>query len=149
MVYRTPSDKEYKAYDGGHCHRLWYALPETWQCPGCHRNKRDILRWTRRKVSGKTWDGWIAPLCKHHDHSGSDRFPETVICQDCNSVDGAVKRRLRLPDDWSFSPEEIRQFISPLPNAPHTDKKRFLNYDVAASIFEKVSKNEHPKTNHL
>lgn len=137
MIYRTPSDKEYRSYDGGHCKHLWHDLSEEWQCPGCNRSKREILRWRERNVNGNTFNGWIAPLCKHHDHSSLDRFHETVICGDCNSVDGAIKRKLRLPESWSFSPNEIRQFITPIANAKHTDKARSLKYKVAASIFDR------------
>lgn len=134
--YKTPSDKEFNEYNGEHCRNLWESIDNTWKCPGCHREKRDILRWTQRKPHNQVFYGWIAPLCLHHDHSNTNRFPETLICGDCNSADGTAKRKLKLPKNFSFSPDEIRHFISPVPNAPHTDKKRSLDYDTAESIFK-------------
>ena len=113
---RIPTDSEYQNYNGGHCQNLWRQTSESWCCPSCGRNKREILRWTRRKVAGRSFWGWIAPLHNHHDHSTLNRFPRTLICGDCNSADGLAKKELNLPSDWSFSPGEIRQFVTAIPH---------------------------------
>jgi len=135
MKFRQiPTDQDYENYDGGHCKILWNNRPPNWHCPGCDRNKREILRWTYRNVNGNFFWGWIAPLATHHDHSGNNRFPETVICQDCNSADGAAKRKWHLPSKWSFSPSEIRQFINPTPHATHE-----INHQKALSIYRSIS----------
>src|SRR5205807_6453689 len=114
MQHRIPTDEEFRAYDGADCRNLWNRLGDDWNCPGCGRSKREILRWTRRKP--KPWKdineiymGWMAGLTKHHDYSapllsGLGRFKDTIICDQCNSADGRMKRDLRLPDDFSFSP---------------------------------------------
>lgn len=127
-MLRVPTDDEYATYDGAHCFHLWRGLPETWRCPGCDRAKREILRWTLRTPMGQRFWGWMAGLHRHHDHgvdylqglsSGHGRFPITTICDQCNSADGAAKRRLGLPDDFSFSPGEIRQFVTAVPHGKH------------------------------
>lgn len=62
---------------------------------------------------------------RHHDHSvpllsvGIPRFPETVICDQCNAADGVSKRHLKLPRDFSFSPAEIRSFVIAVPHGKH------------------------------
>src|SRR3546814_10453770 len=60
----------------------------------------------------------MAGLHEHHDHArswdgiGVARFQPTVLCDQCNSADGAAKRRLKLPNNFSFSPAEIARFRS-------------------------------------
>ena len=49
MVIRRPTELEYAAYDGMHCHGLWRATPESWRRPGCGRSKRGILIWGVRE----------------------------------------------------------------------------------------------------
>jgi hypothetical protein len=85
--------------------------------------------------------GFRLSLVRHHDHAASPtkiidgRFPVTIICSDCNSVDGKVKRVF--PDlknrAWSFSPQEIRRVIEPRPHRSHR-----IDYELAASIAERI-----------
>jgi hypothetical protein len=42
-----------------------------------------------------------------------------VLCDQCNAADGAAKRRLKLPDNFSFSPVEIAQFVTATPHGKH------------------------------
>lgn len=134
---RVPTMDEYLQYDGAHCRNLWRSLSEDWECPGCGRTRFQIMRWTKRyrdkdPKTGRSVDpymGWMAALHEHHDHGVDDlpyllqdraeRFPRTVICDHCNAADGRVKRLLKLPRDFSFSPEEIRQFVRVTPHAGH------------------------------
>jgi len=121
---RIPTDDEYKAYDGAHCARLWESLSETWRCPGCLRSKREIMRWTKRKARPdlgitKDYFGWMAGLHRPYDLSYS-QFSETVICDHCNMAGGSAKRKLGLPENFSFSPAEIRRFVKPKPHQGHT-----------------------------
>ena len=78
--------------------------------------------------------GWIAPLVRHHDHSIFNRFPETIICGDCNSADGRAKQKLSLPSNWSFSPADIRQFIETRPHAGYR-----INYQKAKDLYNMVN----------
>lgn len=75
--------------------------------------------------------GFTAPLTRHHCH-GEGRFPQTVICGDCNSADGAVKRKLKLPASWSFSPTELSRFVS----TPVHSGKTSIDYEIARLIYE-------------
>jgi rubredoxin len=139
---KVPTPEEYSTYDGAHCFRLWASLSETWHCPACGRSKFEILRWTtryRRTRDGgrEPYKGWMAGLHGHHDHSvgpvdseSRGRFPVTVICDQCNSADGRAKRILEIRDDFSFSPEEIRQFVVPTPHGRHR-----LDLDEASRIY--------------
>jgi hypothetical protein len=122
-----PTPIEFQCYDGGSCHKLWKDLDANWRCPACGRCKYQILRY---KGGSPTYNGnpevasnLIAPLARHHDHSrernvdtGKTRFKEAIICQDCNSADAAVKTQLGLPQDFSFSPNEIGDFVLGIPH---------------------------------
>ena len=139
MAMRKPTQLEFLEYDGAHCFQLWKILPAEWRCPGCDRSKFEVLRWTKRYFKlgvGKcpAYMGWMAGLHRHHDHAqgyvdqGLGRFPETVICDQCNSSDGTAKRRLSLPQNFSFSPSEIREFITATPHGRHSlDLQRAKN----------------------
>jgi hypothetical protein len=59
------------------------------------------------------------------------RFPPTVICAGCNAADYWAKRRLGLPQRFSFAPEEIRQFVRSTAHGPHR-----VDYDVARRLWE-------------
>jgi ssDNA-binding Zn-finger/Zn-ribbon topoisomerase 1 len=158
---RIPTREDYEAFDGAHCDKLWRELGEGWRCPACDRTKFEVMRWTRRRRrtnSGPNapyihFMGWLAAFHRHHDHQGdfdrgimlegewihspSRRFEETVICDQCNTVDGFVKRRLGLPADWSYSPEEIRRFVTATPHGNHVvdfvEARRI--YDAETDIF--------------
>jgi hypothetical protein len=131
---RQPTDVEYAAYDGMHCHGLWRTTPESWRCPCCNRSKRGILQWGQRVGSNaKTYGpvGWKAGLHKHHDHGSYRRFPQTLICGACNAADGRAKRSLGLSADFSFSPSELRQMISAADNQPV-----IVDLNMARQIYE-------------
>jgi len=137
MKKRIPTDKDYQFYDGAHCPLLWNQLDDAWQCPGCGRTKRQIMRWTFRTPYGRRFWGWLAGLCEHHDHSsqeyGQGRFLPMIICNQCNNCEGYVKHRLKLPDNFSFAPEEIREFISATPHDKHK-----INLSKAKAIYERL-----------
>jgi hypothetical protein len=122
MAIKIPTIEDYRTYDGAHTYQLWNGLSDSWSCPGCGRTKFEIMRWTTRYFKrgiGKCspYKGWMAGLHRHHDHAGEygssfTRFSATIICDQCNSSDGCIKKQLKLPQDFSFSPEEIRQFVT-------------------------------------
>ncbi|OZY85151.1 hypothetical protein CBP51_14265 [Cellvibrio mixtus] len=58
------------------------------------------------------------------------RFPDAVICLQCNSADGAVKRKLKLHKEFSFSPEELSLFIKATPHGKHE-----IDYEIARAIY--------------
>jgi hypothetical protein len=129
---RRPTDAEYAAYDGMHCRWLWRETPESWRCPACGRSKRGILVWGKRVGSNAANYGPVgfkAGLHEHHDHGSSlgdcdfeglgARFRPVVICGSCNTADAIAKRDVGAPDNFSFSPEEIRRFVIARDNHGH------------------------------
>lgn len=145
-VIRIPTDQEFAAYNGEHCHILWKGLPAGWRCPGCDRTKLEIMRWTRRQRHGQpAFMGWMAGLHQHHDHaedppfSKTGRFKKETICDQCNSVDGLAKLKLGLPESFSFSPLEIRQFIATAPHGRHK-----IDLDKARGIYARLNPDSAP-----
>ncbi len=139
-MIKVPSADDFQRYDGAHTRNLWHSVGPDWHCPACDRSKFEILRWSRRfPNSPSPIEGWIAPLHGHHDHgqgmffSDRGRFPRTVICDQCNSVDGQAKRGCGLPKDFSFAPSEIKQFIHATPHGRHT-----IDFKMARSIYERL-----------
>ncbi|TFY93616.1 hypothetical protein DYL61_13425 [Pseudomonas nabeulensis] len=53
------------------------------------------------------------------------------MCNQCNAADGAAKRRLQLPQNFSYSPEELGRIITAVPHSAHK-----LDYDVALAIYQ-------------
>lgn len=138
-MIKKPSDQEYLEYDGGHCSGIWKDLDELWRCPSCKRNKREVMMWVKRKSSDRQPDGWSSPLTRHHDHSDNKRFKRTIICGVCNSADGNVKAKWGLPSDFSFSPEEIGLFVTPVFHAKHKN----IDFDKAKSIYDSLQNINH------
>lgn len=144
---KIPTEADFQAYDGHHCHVLYNSLAPGWRCPACGRSPFQILRWTERfpDVPAMRHFGWVVGLHRHHDHAGDGvggrmpgtspfaRFPETVVCESCNAADATVKRNLKLPKEFSYSPEEIGAFVEPVPHGWH-----IINYLQAARIYEWV-----------
>jgi predicted Fe-S protein YdhL (DUF1289 family) len=146
MKIKIPSQEDFNNFNGRSCHKLWNQLEINWKCPGCNRTKFELMRWTEvtdlqyKGSTKKKSKGWSANLHRHHDHSqnkcvdyGEGRFNETIICCDCNSADSAAKKKLHLPEYFSFSPAEINQFIKPIAHGKHE-----INYDIAKNIFMKL-----------
>lgn len=136
-MIKKPNDQEYLEYDGGNCSVIWKSLDDNWKCPSCKRTKREVMRWGKRKQSGRTFEGWIAGFHKHHDHSGHKRFSKTIICALCNSADGNAKAKLGLPANFSFSPEDIGLFVTPTPYGKHK-----IDFEKAKNIYDKLQQPE-------
>lgn len=137
---RVPTPDEIASFNGMHCHRKYHeAVASKWRCPSCGRSAQQLIRWT--EIRGPYWRanfadsygmGFTATIVDHHCH-GSGRFPRTRLCGDCNSADGAVKRRWRLPEHWSFSPAELALFVSVAPHSGETH----IDHEVAINIFRR------------
>lgn len=124
---RIPTAEEFAAFDGEHCRTLWTTCAADWRCPGCNRTRFELLRWTKKiwypgigPDRTKPYWGWKAALHRHHDHARPARFDETVVCDQCNSLDAIVKRYFGgIRPEFSYSPDEIRQIVSPAPHRSH------------------------------
>jgi hypothetical protein len=139
-----PTLDDFLKYTGAHTPALWQSVGDTWVCPACRRTKFEQLRWTTRNPrSLDRFKDWIAPLHTHHDHAaghfgpGRPRFPATVMCDQCNAADGQAKKRLGLPPNFSFSPEEIGRFIVATPHQPHV-----VDLVLAAAIYAQLCEQE-------
>jgi rubredoxin len=125
MSPRSPTDEEYRNHQGSHCKQKWAALADTWLCPGCNRSKRQIMEYKPGIGEGrvKTPVAWRSALHTHHDHRADigliSRFAPVIICGACNRADGEAKRRLKLPEWFSFAPREIAYFVQPVINGLH------------------------------
>ena len=149
LLRRIPSWEEYLSFDGAHCQQLWAKLNDHWRCPCCERTRYQLLRWTMLYPNKPhRREGWAVGLHTHHDH-GTDlyvrkpllgephritTFAPAIICEQCNSADGAVKRRLGLPPSFTFAPLEIRQFVWPTPHGKH-----IIHYERAQMIYHHVT----------
>ena len=124
---KIPTEKEFAEYVHETNPEIWNALRSDWRCPVCGRLKSELLRW---KPSGASGGRWTCSLHLHHDHG--NRWRERVlVCGDCNTADGIAKRLLHLPSSWSFSVDELREFVVCEPNGS-IEK---IDLDVASDIF--------------
>ncbi len=140
-ITKIPTLEDFQNYDGLHCHILWRKVGDHWICPICDRTKYQIMRWTMRfPTKPNRFEDWVAVLHRHHDHSesvrgvGNGRFPATIVCDQCNSADGLAKRKLGLPENFSFSPDEIRYFVTATPHGKHK-----VSFEIARRIYEELT----------
>jgi hypothetical protein len=78
-------------------------------------------------------------IVEHHCHkfdwltgdATKCRFEPTEICGECNTAGGLVKAKFQLPEDFSFSPDEIRQFVKCTPHSGKTE----IDYEKAHAIY--------------
>lgn len=135
LAAKVPTEADFLGFNGAHCRNLYATLPPYWRCPCCNRSKFQVLRWTTLYPDKPEIrrEGWAAGYHRHHDHGeriDGRRFEPTVICEQCNSTDGAIKRKFKLPDNFSFSPTEIGQMVTAFAHGKH-----LVDYDVACAIY--------------
>ncbi len=124
----------------------FFDVPADWRCPCCFRSKAEFARLDK---SGNL----LCSIHWHHDHAidaytkhmqgdpgawaalvqSCLRFPRTLICNDCNTVEGNVKNEINAPEDFSFAPYEIASFISVRPNAAHVADRALADRAYAAA----------------
>lgn len=140
--------KEHGALDLG-ATANFFEVSHEWCCPSCHRTKSEQARLDKN-------GNLLAAIHNHHDHMGDGaydcipsiphgsvewrdrlgydslrsnfrRFPDTLICNDCNVVEGAAKKVCGAPEKFSFTPFEISTFIIVENNRAHRiDAERLL-----------------------
>lgn len=125
---------------------LWWAMtPQSWVCPACDRSKPELVRLNKngdlmcRLVEHHDHMGDVLQTQFQRHSVSRDKvvatdlaeefakrsaamvsaYDNTIICNDCNNADPRAKKIIGAPDDFSFSPAEIRQFISVRANEPH------------------------------
>lgn len=135
---RIPTATDIAAFAGMHCGAKYrHAVQTGWRCPCCDRSAHELIRWSfingqwwREKFGDEHGMGWTISIVRHHCH-GAGRFDATIICGDCNSADGAAKRKLKLPPTWSFTPAEIAQFVTCTPHSGRT----LIDHDMAHRLY--------------
>jgi hypothetical protein len=140
---RVPTPDDLANFSGVHCAAKWKkARDMNWRCPSCGRDAHQIVRWSyingttmRRLYGDEHGMGWTTAIVTHHCHSDR-RFHSVLLCGDCNSADGAAKRKLKLPADWSFSPDEIGQFATVTPYSGKTT----IDFETAQMIYDEMTR---------
>ncbi|ARL21174.1 hypothetical protein [Burkholderia pseudomallei] len=123
----------------------WACTPMEWTCPACGRSKPEIVRLNTnghlmcRLVEHHDHMKDLVKAeferqCKAQKVIVADEFARrfaarasqmvsaydnAIICDDCNAADPMAKAAVGTHKDFSFSPQEIRRFVRPRPNAPH------------------------------
>lgn len=112
----------------------FFDTTSDWLCPVCFRSKDELARLDKN-------GNLLCAIHSHHDHFGDlamsrirdaaagtrthalndgfYRFPNTLICNDCNVIEGYAKSTIETSAVFSFAPHEIGTFIIVTPNAPH------------------------------
>lgn len=141
---RIPTAEEIASFSGMHCAYKWKTLGPTWRCPSCGRMRNELIRWSlirgpffKQAYGDQYGMGFTVSLTEHHCHRLEPpyRFEPTIICGDCNSADGAAKRKLRLPATWSYTPCEIGSFTTVKPFSGKTG----IDYEKAWTIWQASS----------
>ncbi|CAI3149614.1 hypothetical protein MWMV8_MWMV8_01800 [Acinetobacter calcoaceticus] len=125
--------------------KWWVITPTDWSCPVCHRKKSEIVHVNElnylvghlhehhdhmKDIVKKLFE----KACKKKEKIIADELSErfatkiafaleaydnTVICADCNKADGIAKQLVKTNFNFSFSPNEISEFIIIQPNVEH------------------------------
>jgi hypothetical protein len=174
--------KERLGVDRFHMVSWWVMTAQDWTCLGCGRNKVDIARTNNqgeamchlhehhdhmKEVLERRFNEFAVAraevvadeVCKSFASRSAAMiiaYESTVVCADCNNADTVAKRLVGTPDDFSFSPQEIRQFVISAPNRTHevdettarmiweSQKPTFeLRMRIASRIAEIAASNEH------
>ncbi|WP_443749462.1 hypothetical protein [Asticcacaulis solisilvae] len=131
VTVEAPSPEEVAAYDGGGgAEGLWREAPADWRCPGCGRNRIEILR--RSKNRKRKWSGKMLRhteyVCGETFDEDQDTYDETidhevthVICSDCASIAPEVKRRNAdlSTGNLLLQLRDMKAVLTSKPNQPH------------------------------
>lgn len=136
----------------------WASTPTWWSCPACGRDKAKIFRLSSTNVLlarldwhhdhleerlkpmlkakfGEKWVDRVLPATgRLQDRLNAmiARFEPGLVCIDCNNVDGRFKAEFDDISPWlSFSPKEIRTFITPRPHMEHE-----IDFKAARNLYE-------------
>ena len=123
----------------------WVETPTHWICPGCGRGKLDVARLnTKGEIMChlvEHHDHMKDVLKRRFQEISINRekviasaeaekfakrssmmisaFENTIVCVDCNNADAVAKKAVSAHSDFSFSSQELRQFINSTSNQPH------------------------------
>lgn len=151
--YRSRKIVERFHAKGFDVNRWWVMTSYDWTCPCCNRNKEDLVRVNRHNYLighlhehhdhmsdyvekkfieiSESLDEVVADIMAEkfikRTAFALSAYDHTIICLDCNMADGEAKKILGLPEEFSFSPNEISEFIIKSPNKMHQiDKEKAM-----------------------
>lgn len=130
---------------GAFLNKWWVLTPKDWSCPVCLRKKREIFHLNEKNyLIGHLHEHHdhmkdvvkelFKKACKQQSEIIADvhsekfitkiaytleAYDNTVICSDCNKADGIAKKLIKTDPNFSFSPNEIAEFIICQPNVEH------------------------------
>lgn len=125
-----PTDADVEAHDGGAEPKLWARIDAAWRCPGCDRDRKGLVR--RSKKPGRRWTGGVRA---HNEYILQDvgtpegayledmalRHDRVLICEDCNNI--GPQLRARDPTlsgvSWVLQLDDIRAAVTATPHQPH------------------------------
>lgn len=142
---------------GAHLNKWWVMTPIDWVCPACNRPKPEIVRLNKHdSLSCQLHEHHdhmkdvvkdiFERISTQMDHPVANEFSErfaikaafslsaydnTIICSDCNEADKNAKLMVGTHNFFSFSPQEIGEFIIPKANVPHE-----INESIARTVWQ-------------
>lgn len=145
---------------GVDANKWWVMTPVDWVCPSCKRTKPNIVRKNKHgyliALLHEHHDHMRDLVKKRFEELSSSRdivvadklsekfalrtsyaisaYDNTIICSDCNEADKNAKRIVGTHRDFSYSPNEIGQFIISRSNKEHE-----INSDIATKIWNEGS----------
>lgn len=145
--------------DGAHLNKWWVMTSVDWECPCCKRKKSEIVRLNKKNFLScqlHEHHDHMKEVVKHIFEELSTRkniivadelsekfatkaafslsaYDNTVVCADCNKADADAKRLLQCHKFFSFSPNEIAEFICVTPNREHQ-----IDVNAAKKVWERV-----------
>ncbi len=135
----------------------WVRTSINWECPSCNRNKQDIVRLNKHgyltahlhehhdhmkdhikqkftifseKAKNQVADKYAEKFIIRTAFAFS-AYDNTIICSDCNSADGRVKKLIPIHKKFSYSPKQIGLFVESRPNKEHS-----INIGTAKKIWQ-------------
>lgn len=134
-THLRPTEDEIEDYARRHVNSMWTDVGQEWRCPICKRSRIEVMIQKTHPAKNPYWT--CQPIGIHHDHgshnTGKERFDRMVVCGECNQADARAKRKLKLPANFSFSPDEIALFTTPSPHRSHV-----IDYSYAMSLFTRL-----------
>lgn len=139
----APTDDEYAAYADPVSRKTWLALPSDWACPVCAREKRELIRMSKKRE----WSGGVRSheeyIVERDTTVIADRrrlFPDfrneivlrdtlmVKICSDCLAISAVLTQRDPSLTSPYLSLSDRRDCIKrSQPHSPHE-----IDFDIAA-----------------
>lgn len=136
---------------------LWAYTATSWKCPACQRPKAEIARPNKngdlmcrlvehhdhmKDLLLRKFQSISASMQRVLADEAAEDFAKrsapmvsaydnTVICNDCNNADAVAKKLVKAHPAFSFSPQEILEFVITVPYAEHR-----IDQAIATRIWE-------------